>query len=314
MTLTQLEYVLAVNETRHFGRAAAKCNVTQPTLSMQLQKLEEELGVVIFDRSKSPVIPTIEGEGVISQAEKTLTESRKLLKMAQTLRGGVQGKFKIGVIPTLSPYIVPLFAKRFSMKFPEVELTIEELKTDDVVDGLAHEHIDAGLVVTPLHDPSMIEKVLYYERFHLFVSKDHNFFTKKNVDQKELKIEEIWMLNKGNCFRDQVINICSDKKAKLIESLKFEGGSFETLKNMVLTSGGYTIFPQMAVDHLPETQFENVREFISPVPSREVSIVYSRSFHKEGIINAIHEEIVASIPKTVHSLRSENMKIMEIYR
>lgn len=315
MTLTQLEYVVAVDKFRHFGKAAKSCYVTQPTLSMQLQKLEEALDVIIFDRSKSPIIPTLEGESVIRQAKVVLREHRKIIDIVKMKKENVEGEFKLGVIPTLSPYILPLFIQRFVKKYPSVNLIIEELKTEDIVKLLDNDELDAGLLVTPLHDDSIIERVLYYEPFYLFAAPEHPLLKKKKVNQEELDLSEIWLLNKGNCFRDQILNICSEKNKNMIdqENIRFESGNMETLKNMVLTSSGYTLLPHMAVKMLSSSHKKLIREFNNPVPTREVSIVHGRSFQKERIIIALEEEIVKVVPKDLKCLKRKNLDVVEIF-
>src|SRR5690606_25468526 len=235
MTLTQLEYVLAVYKHKHFGKAAESCFVTQPTLSMQLQKLEEELGIIIFDRSKSPITPTPEGLPVIEQAQVVIYEQKKLINIINENKGELRGDFKLAVIPTLSPFIIPLFAQSFVEKYPSVNLQIIEQKTDDIIALIKDDEIDAALVVTPLHEKSIVEKILYYEPFYLFTSKKSELFKKKVVQESDLDINEVWLLDKGHCFRDQVLNICTQKKDRTLKNpINFESGNFETLKNMVL--------------------------------------------------------------------------------
>lgn len=315
MTITQLKYVLAVNKYRHFGKAAAACFVTQPTLSMQLQKLEEELDVIIFDRSKNPILPTHEGEAIIKQAQIAVRENEKILDVVKNCKGKLAGDFRLAVIPTLAPYIIPLFAKNFVSKYPDVRLIIEEAKTEDIIKLLETDDIDAGILVTPLHDDTLIERVLYYEPFYLFVDPNNPLSKKKKVDQSDLNLKDIWLLNKGNCFRDQVLNICSDKKKydESNDNLKFESGNFETLKNMVLKYSGYTLLPHLAVSQLTPSRTKLTREFCKPVPTREVSIVHSRSFLKEKIIDALEQEIIKAVPKELKTLKNRDVEVVEIF-
>jgi LysR family hydrogen peroxide-inducible transcriptional activator len=314
MTLTQLEYVLAVNRYRHFGKAAKACFVTQPTLSMQVQKLEDELGVILFDRSKSPILPTTEGESVIEQAKVVVREQKRLVDLVQRARDELAGDFHLAVIPTLSTYILPLFLTSFVEKHPNVNLVIEECKTDQIVDLLAGEEIDAGLLVTPLHEEGLIERVLYYEPFYLFVAPDHPLALKKKVREGDLDLDEIWLLNKGNCFRDQVLNICSEQReeTEVSAKIRFESGNLETLKNMVLTSSGYTILPHLAVAQLTAQRKKLVREFYEPVPTREVSLVYGRRVLRERVIDALEEEILRALPGEIRALERKDVEIVEI--
>ncbi|MCK5884227.1 MAG: hydrogen peroxide-inducible genes activator [Bacteriovoracaceae bacterium] len=309
MTITQLEYVLAVDRNRHFGKAAKECCVTQPTLSMQLQKLEDELGIIIFDRSKSPILPTIEGEAVITQAKIVIKENKKIYEVIELAKNNLSGHFKLAVIPTLAPYVIPLFAQKFSEKYPDINLIIEESKTEDIIKQLDSDEIDAGILVTPLHDNSLIERVLFYEPFYLFAREDHPMSKLKEVDQAKLDLDEIWLLNKGNCFRDQILNICSETRGEVKGNLRFESGNFETLKNMVLSCSGYTILPHLAVEQMTASRKKMVRPFKAPVPTREVSLVHSRSFMKEKIIEAIQDEIVAAAPKELRTLKGSVIEI-----
>lgn len=313
MTLTQLEYVLAVNKHRHFGKAAKACFVTQPTLSVQVQKLEAELGLQLFDRSKSPVLPTLEGALVIEQAKVVVRERKRLLDVAQQARGELSGDFRLAVIPTLSPYVLPLFLRSFVEQQPTVNLIIEELKTEDIVTRLRSDEIDAGLLVTPLHDESITERALFYEPFYLFVDPKHPLSKKKKVSQEDLDISDIWLLNKGNCFRDQVIRICAeDRVQKNSGSVRFESGNLETLKNMVLSESGYTILPHLAVKQLTTERRKLIRKFVPPIPTREVSLVYGRSALKKRVVDALEQEIVRSLPKDLRRIHRADVEVVEI--
>ena len=314
MTLTQLEYMLAVNKFRHFGKAAKSCFVTQPTLSMQLQKLEDELGVIIFDRSKSPILPTSEGEVIINQARVIIREEKRLLDLVQRSKDELGGDFRLAVIPTLSTYILPLFLQAFVDKYPNVNLVIEEAKTEEIVRMLAEDEIDAGLLVTPLNDESLIERVLFYEPFYLFVAPEHPLAKRKRIREDDLDLKEIWLLNKGNCFRDQVLNICSERieEGEIGGNIRFESGNLETLKNMVLTSSGYTVLPYLAVSQLSSQTRRLVREFHAPVPTREVSLVYARTVLKERVIDVLEGIILERLPRALQSIDPRDVEVIEI--
>lgn len=313
MTITQLEYILAVDKFRHFNKAAKSCSITQPTLSMQIQKLEDELGIIIFDRSKNPILPTTEGEAVLKQARVSIKEFYRIFDVLKAQGEKLEGDFKLAVIPTLAPYIIPLFLGEFVSKYPAVNLIIEESKTEDIIESLSNDEIDAGILVTPLHDDSLIERVLYYEPFYVFAAANHSYAKKSKIKECELSDEDVWLLKEGHCFRDQVLKLCSLKKKAESTNLTFESGNLETLKNMVLKGGGYTLLPQMAVQYLPPNHKKLVKEFHNPVPTREVSIVYSRSFLKERIINAVEEEILNALPKNISSHKVKNMDVVEIF-
>jgi LysR family hydrogen peroxide-inducible transcriptional activator len=293
MTLTQLEYILAVNRYRHFGKAAKACFVTQPTLSMQLQKLEDELEIILFDRSRSPILPTSEGELIIEQAKVVVREQKRILDVIQQARNQLGGDFRLGVIPTLSTYILPLFLRDFVESYSGVNLIIEELKTEDITRLLAEDEMDA---------------------FYLFVAPGHELSKKTKIKQDDLKLEEIWLLDKGNCFRDQVLKICSEGKNgdRTAGRIRFESGNLETLKNMVLTSSGYTILPHLAVNQLSPDKRQLVREFYDPVPTREVSLVYGRSVLRERVIDALENQILEALPKELRALDRKAVEVVEI--
>jgi LysR family hydrogen peroxide-inducible transcriptional activator len=314
MTLTQLEYILAVNKFRHFGKAAKSCFVTQPTLSMQLQKLEEELGVVIFDRSKSPVLPTTEGKLIIDQARVVIREEKRLLDLVQRSKDELAGEFRLAVIPTLSTYILPLFLQDFVDKHPNLHLVLEETKTEEIIGMLEEDEVDAGLLVTPLNDASLVERVLFYEPFYLFVAPEHPLAKRKKIREDDLDLREIWLLNKGNCFRDQVLNICSEgeEEEEIGGSIRFESGNLETLKNMVLTSSGYTVLPHLAVSQLSAQRRRLIREFHPPVPTREVSLVYARSVLKERVIDALEASILEKLPRELEAIDPRDVEVVEI--
>lgn len=313
MTITQLEYVLAVDKFRHFGKAAKACSVTQPTLSMQLQKAEDEIGIIIFDRSKNPILPTDEGEQIIKQARVVLREYKKIFAIIDAGKDEVRGDFRLGVIPTLSPYVIPLFAGAFVKKYPHVNLTIEEFKTEDIIELLSRDEIDAGLLVTPLQGESFIERTLFLEPFSVFASANHPLLKKSKIKDKDLDTRDVWLLNEGHCFRQQVLNLCKiSKDIGQHDNLKFESGNLETLKNMVINNSGYTLLPHLAVLNLSEEELEHVRDFQTPVPTREVSLVHNRIFLKEKIISALEASIIENLPDSLASLKKKNLEIISI--
>lgn len=314
-TITQLEYLLAVDRHRHFGKAAAECHVTQPSLSMQLQKLEEQLGIIVFDRSKKPIMATEVGKLIIDQAKIVLNEHKKLSLIALDKEAGLRGSFKLAVIPTLSPYVIPLFLHQFAKRYPEVELTIEEHQTEEIIELLARDKIDVGLLVTPLKNDHLIERVLFYEPFYVYANANSKVAKKKALKETDLDENEVWLLDEGHCFRNQVIKFCSlsGKAPSVIHNVRFQSGNLETLKNMVRSQGGYTLLPQLATTSLSAHEKKTMlRPFVSPAPSREVSLVHSRSFLKENIIIALQNEIIACLPDEIKSLKSKKLQIVDI--
>ncbi len=315
MTITQLEYILAVDKHRHFGHAAKACNVTQPTLSMQLQKAEEEFDVIIFDRSKNPILPTPEGQKLIEQSRVVLKEYKRLFSILDESKNEVRGDFRLGVIPTLAPYLIPLFVGAFSDAYPDVDLQIEEFKTEEIVDLLRKDELDAGILVTPLDGENFVERVLFQESFHVFADKSHPALKKAKVTDKDLDLNDVWLLNEGHCLRNQVLNICSISKKKANSkksNLHFESGNLETLKNMVVNYHGFTLLPYLAVENLSKELKEQVRDFSGPTPTREVSLVHNRLFLKEKIINALEEKIIDSIPEALQSLKRKKINVISI--
>ena len=308
MTLTQLSYVVALAQHKNFGAAATATFVTQPTLSMQIQKLEEELGVSIFDRSQQPIRPTAVGELIIAQARIVLAEAQKIGDLTSEQQNEVRGPLTIGVIPTLSPYIIPLFIQKFIDRFPKVQVTVEELQTQQIIDRLRSEELDVGLLVTPLHNTNIVEHALFYEPFYLYVSPKHPLIHEKKIREKDLSSKDVWLLTEGHCFRDQVINLCSDRRTAGVGSaknqLRFESGNLETLKKMVDQSAGYTLLPYLAAEDIHEAaKKKQLKEFQAPIPTREVSLVHSKHFKKRATVDALVAEIRASVPEDLVKLK-----------
>jgi LysR family hydrogen peroxide-inducible transcriptional activator len=298
MTLVQLEYIVAVDTWRHFATAAAKCFITQPTLSMQLQKIEAELGVQIFDRSKVPVVPTAEGVEIIQQARVILKEVERLSEVTQERQGEVVGELRLGILPTIAPYLLPLFLKSFLETYPGIRLRVTELTTEILIDRLKKNLLDAGLVVTPLKDPGIFEQPLFYEEFVVYVSPAETVYKKRYVLAEDIDVRHLWLLEEGHCMRSQIMNLC-ELKSKMQEdnNFQYEAGSIETLKKMVETQHGITILPKLALQDLNPQQLKMVRPFKAPAPVREVSLVTHRTLVKKRILAALHREILLAVPQ-----------------
>ena len=307
MTLTQLSYIVAVAQHKNFGAAAAACFVTQPTLSMQVQKLEENLGVILFDRSQQPIRPTPVGELILAQARLVLSETQKIRDLTKQEVYEVEGPLSIGVIPTLSAYLIPLFIQKLIAKYPRLEISLEELQTQQIVEKIKNDELDVGLLVTPLHNPNLVELPLFYEPFFLYVSPRHPLALEKRVREKDLSSKDVWLLTEGHCFRDQVINLCSDRKkssANEKPQLRFESGNLETLRKMVDQSFGYTLLPYLAAQDIQAPlNKKQLKEFQSPVPTREVSLVHSKLYKKRATIEALMNEIRSSVPDDLVKLK-----------
>ena len=298
MNLSQLEYIVAIDNHRHFVTAAEKCFVTQATLSMMVKKLEEELSIKIFDRSRQSVEPTPEGLEVIQRARQILAEVNRLRSYAAELEGNIAGELHLGIIPTLAPYLLPLFLKSFSRKFPEIKLFIKELVTTEIISKLKTGDLDMGLLATPLKEPQLSEYPLFYEEFFAYASGSEKLPRKKYLLPRELDPSHLWLLEEGHCLRNQVINLCELKTLDAgSDKLHYEAGSIETLINMVDKNDGITIVPFLATLLLKPSQNKKLRRFSKPKPSREISLVTAASFPRTKLLNHLKAEIIASVPE-----------------
>jgi len=312
MTLTQLSYIVAVDKLKNFGLAAESCSVTQPTLSMQIQKLEDELGVQIFDRSHQPVKPTKIGSALIAQARIILTESQHFHEIIQDSNGEVKGQVSLGVIPTLAPYLLPLFIKKFSEKHPALEINVEELQTEQILERLKNNSLDVALLVTPIEDPALDSTPLFYEPFLVYTSEHSSLYVKSKVSQADLNSNDIWLLSEGHCFRDQSLAVCKNRKksSDVKRTIKFESGSLETLKRMVEQENGFTLLPYLAAQDVHNKK--QVKEFSSPIPTREVSLIHNLHFKRNAFKESIIETIQKSLPKDISVSLTKNSQIVDL--
>jgi len=302
VTLTQLEYIVAVDTYRHFGKAAEHCFITQPTLSMQIKKLEEDLEIIIFDRSRQPLIPTDVGVRIIEQSRIVLKQSEEITNIVKDHKNLVSGMLRIGIIPTLAPYLLPIFIGNYKKKYPNIFIKVVEATTENIVELLNKDLIDVGILVTPLHEEKIIEKPIFYEEMLIYANKNHKIHTQKEITVLDIATPEIWLLSDGHCFRDQVINLCS--YVGTTDSplpFHFEAGSLETLMNIVDREGGITLIPELAKATMSEKKARNIKSFSNLTPLREVSLVYSRHFAKHKLINLLWREIKDSIPEELQN-------------
>lgn len=298
MTLTQLEYIIAVDTYRSFVAAAQKCFVTQPTLSMQVQKLEDSLGVRIFDRSRQPVVPTEIGTAIIHQARKVLAESQKIEELIQQRSGELRGELRVGVIPTLAPYLLPKVLKGLMMSFPNLKLKIWEYTTEEILQELKVGLIDCGIISTPVHDPSIVARPVFFEPFVAYVAPTSEAYTCKTVTADDILSDKLWLLNEGHCMRGQVLNICQRKRTQEPDgTFEYNTGSVETLKRMVDINSGSTILPELSIADFDEEQLQYIRYFRTPEPVREISIVTTHNYVKKNAINELEKQIRAVVPK-----------------
>ncbi|HMR91201.1 MAG TPA: hydrogen peroxide-inducible genes activator [Chitinophagaceae bacterium] len=308
MTLVQLEYIIALDTWRHFALAAEQCFVTQPTLSMQVQKLEEELGVKLFDRSKQPVVPTAAGTAIIEQARLIVTEKERLIEIVQQRKGVIAGELRIGIIPTLAPYLLPLFVQPLTKKFPDVRLVVQEMMTEQIISRLREGKIDAGILVTPLQEEGITEHVLFYEELMAYVSKKNAMYNKTYILPQDIDANNLWLLEEGHCFRSQIVNLCELQKiSKESSRFDYEAGSIETLRRMVELNDGVTIIPELATLDMPSRQAQLLRPFKKPAPVREVSLVVHRSYAKKKLIDILKAQILEAVPEKIRKNKTQQV-------
>ncbi|HET8753634.1 MAG TPA: hydrogen peroxide-inducible genes activator [Salinimicrobium sp.] len=295
MTITQLHYVLAVAEHQNFTRAAKKVFVTQPTLSMQIQKLEEELDIQIFDRSKKPIELTETGKKIVQQARNIVNESDRIKDIVDQQKGFIGGIFRLGVIPTIMPTLLPMFLNNFIKKYPKVKLKIEELHTEAMMEKLREGHLDAGIAATPLEAPNIKEQVLYYEPFVGYIPEAHRLHAKQKIEVKDLDIDDMLLLEDGHCFKDGILNLCKTSKSFEDDHFQLESGSFETLIKLANEGLGMTLLPYLHTLDIKTSENKNLRMFTEPVPAREVSLIFNKSELKMQIIEALRSTIAGVV-------------------
>lgn len=310
VSLIQLEYLVALDQHRHFVNAAKASFVTQPTLSMQIKKLEEELGVLLFDRSKQPIIPTDAGKLIISQAKNILRETKKIEDILIGYQGKISGDLTMGIIPTVSSFLVPHLLGNFSKEYPEVRLHIKELHTDQIIKMIDDDHLDLGILATPLHIEHLEERPVFYEKFLLYLNPDHTAYGNNPVSAEELTKDKLWLLSQGNCFRNQSVNLCSLQASMENNTFDYESGSLDTLKKIVDIEGGATVLPEWASYDLCSDNTKNIHKLENDNTVREISIVYSRNYAKSRLIDTLEEMVKKSVPPQLISKRGH--KVMEI--
>lgn len=308
MTLVQLEYVVAVDTYRSFVVAAEKCFVTQPTLSMQIQKLEDAMGVKIFDRSRQPVILTDVGQKIVEQARVILMEAKKMNEIIQDSKGELVGDLKVGVIPTVAPYLLPKVITNFINKYPKLRLQIWEYTTERILIELKNGSLDCGVLSTPLQENTLTETPLFYETFVAYVSQKSSLYDKKVISTEDIAEEKLWLLNEGHCMRGQVLNICNYKYNKgNRDTFEYNTGSVETLKRMVDINSGVTILPELSIQTYSEDELEHIRYFKTPEPVREISLVTSKNFVKQRAVHAFTQEIYEVVPERFKTKRKKEI-------
>ncbi len=300
MTLTQLHYVIAISETGSFVDAADKTGVTQPALTTQVKNLEGELDTVIFDRTKKPVVPTEIGHRVIDQARKIIHESKVISDLVNEHRNILEGTLKLGIIPTVSPYLLPHFIHRFTKAYPDIHLHVKEMITEDIVDSLKNGSLDAGIIATPIEAGNIRSMPLYYEKFFGYVSQEHPLFFKNHLTPSDLNQSDLWLLKEGNCFRDQVVNICAEaENDKSKSGFKYESHSIEALMRVVEMKNGVTLIPELAAKNLTGKKKEMIREIPELNPVREISIVVRKQYLKKRFVERLRKNIISNMPESM---------------
>ena len=295
MTLQQLEYVMAVYRCKHFAKAADYCNVTQPTLSSMIQKLEEELGVKIFVRSKQPIKPTAEGMLIIERAWKILVRAKQLKEVVQEEKKSLSGSFHVAVLPTIAPYLIPRFLPQLMNEYPELDIRVTEMKTEDIHKALKHGDIDAGIVAQVEGQEDFDSQHLYFEKFFVYVSKNDTLFNNKAIRTIDLTGEYLWLLDEGHCFREQLVKFCHLKSAAKSKKA-YNLGSIETFMRIVESGKGVTFIPELALKQLTEVQKELVRSFAHPIPTRNIILLTQKNFLRTSLRQLVIEKICASVP------------------
>jgi LysR family hydrogen peroxide-inducible transcriptional activator len=295
MTITQLQYVLAVAENKNFTLAAEKCFVTQPTLSMQIQKIEEELNVLIFDRTKKPIQLTEIGQKIVNQAKNIVNEADRIKDIVEQQKGFIGGEFRLGIIPTIMPTLLPMFLNNFIKKYPKVKLIIEELNTDEIIVKLKNGHLDAAIASTPLQEEKLKEIVLYFEPFVAYIPTNHSISNKDEIEISDLNIDEILLLQDGHCFRDGILNLCKMGGIANNNHFQLESGSFETLIKLADEGLGMTLLPYLHTLDLKENDRKKLRHFKEPKPAREVSLIFPKTQLKIHIIDALRNTIAGVV-------------------
>jgi len=308
MTLQQMEYIVAVFKLRHFAKAAEYCHVTQPTLSSMVQKLEDELGVKIFDRTSQPIQPTPTGRLVIEQAWRVLVRSRKIKDIVEEEKESIKGTFRIGILPTIAPYLLPRFFLKLTSDYPEMDLRVSEMKTDDIKRALNRGELDMAILVSLDNMEKFIQTPLFYEQFMAYVSEGDRLFEKKAISPLDLTGECLWMLDEGHCFRDQLVRFCNLKAARASQT-SYSLGSMETFMRMVEGGKGVTFIPELAVEQLSAEQRRLVRPFMKPIPTRQIVMLTTPTFVRQTLLRLISRAIIDSVPKRMLQLNENEQRL-----
>ncbi len=302
MTLQQLEYILALDRFHHFAKAAEHCHVTQPTLSTMIQKLEDELGVKLFDRICQPLVPTAIGEKIVKQAHVVLADARRMSDIIEEEKTTLSGVFRLAVLPTIAPYLLPRFLSALSVRHPSLELHVSELKTREAKQALLTGEVDAALIAEQPSEEWLSGETVCYDAFYGYVSRNESLFEKSVLRTSDLTDRKLWLLDEGHCFRDQLLRFCQMEGARFSQTA-YRLGSMETFMRMVESGEGITFIPELAVLQLTEEQKQLVRPFAIPTPTRRIFLAHSADYMRRRLIAALSEEIRHALPKSILHLQ-----------
>jgi LysR family hydrogen peroxide-inducible transcriptional activator len=294
MTIIQLQYLIEVANCGSFSAASEHCFVTQPSLSMQIKSLEEELGVILLDRSKKPVIPTEAGAVVIAQAQEALRAYNYIRESVAELKGETAGKIRLGVIPTIAPYLLHKFIPDFVKRYPRVELEIREMVTGDIIEALKHDRIDAALVASGTCGEGIIERDLFSDTFYAYVSQSNPLIERSNIRIEDIDMKDLILLSPGNCMRDQILELCQARRS-VPSHYSFESGSLDTLMRIVDCSSSLTIIPEMALEYIPASRKQQIKTLAKSATSRRIAIAIRRTYVKTSIVSALEQTIMEKI-------------------
>ncbi|MDL2304482.1 hydrogen peroxide-inducible genes activator [Bacteroides sp. OttesenSCG-928-D19] len=302
MTIQQLEYILAVDKFRHFAKAADYCGVTQPTLSAMVQKLEDELGVKLFDRHVQPVVPTPIGIKILKQAKQVKLQVSQVKEIVYAEKLSLSGVLRLGVLPTIAPYLLPRFFPQLTSKYPEIDIRVIEKQTHQIEKALLCDDIDVAITATQPGNPDLLEEFLFYEEFMGYVSPNEPSYKNDLVKTSEVNAEHLWLLDEGHCFRDQLMRFCQQEAVKL-NQIRYQLGSLETFMRMVESGHGITFIPELAVKQLVDNQRDYLRPFAIPRPVRQIRLIYHKNYVRRNLLELLVKEIQASVPQEMLSLK-----------
>jgi LysR family hydrogen peroxide-inducible transcriptional activator len=306
MNIQQIEYIIAVSKYFNFQQAADSCNITQSTLSTMIGKFEDEIGIKIFDRKTKPVTITKEGSEILIQLKKIIQEVGNLKEITQNLKGELSGDLNIAVIPTIAPYLLPLFINDFIKKYPAIKFSISELTTSKIFENIKNREIDIAIVSLPLEDNNLIEIPLYDEHFLVY---NHKPSPKKSVSLEELDMDKIWLLEEGHCMRNQIVSICNSKRLKngVHNNLEYKSGTINTLLKFVNLNKGLTLLPYLSTLDFNELEQEKITKIEGPKLVRSIGLVVHPHFIKKQILDSLKNEILLKLPKNLKKNRDEKI-------